>query len=74
MPLTTATILRPAWSPMLTIAFASSMEASKVGMMAPDPAFTSSTMAFAPAANFLDRMLLTIRGIESTVAVTSRRA
>ena len=43
-------------------------------MNAPSPTFTSSTIASAPAAIFLDMMLAAISGMLSTVAVTSRRA
>ena len=43
-------------------------------MKAPEPAFTSNTRASAPSANFLERMEAVMRGIDSTVAVTSRRA
>ena len=74
MPDTTAVTLRPARRPMSTMALASSTEASSVGISAPEPVFTSSTMALEPPANFLLNMLDTIRGTLSTVAVTSRRA
>ena len=54
--------------------WASSMLASVVCISAPAPVFTSSTMACAPLASFLETMLEAISGRLSTVAVTSRRA
>ena len=42
-------------------------------MKAPDPDLTSKTRASAPSATFLDRMEAVMRGMDSTVAVTSRR-
>ncbi len=45
-----------------------------VFMNAPRPTFTSSTSASMPSASFFDRMLATMSGIDSTVAVTSRSA
>ena len=42
-------------------------------MKAPSPTLTSSTIASAPAASFLDMMLEAISGTMSTVPVTSRR-
>ena len=41
-------------------------------MNAPSPTLTSRTIAFAPAAIFLDMMLAAINETFSTVAVTSR--
>ena len=43
-------------------------------MNAPSPTLTSSTSRDAPAAIFLDMMLVAISGIDGTVAVTSRSA
>ena len=43
-------------------------------MKAPSPTFTSSTIASAPAASFLDMIEEAISERWSTVAVTSRRA
>jgi len=43
-------------------------------MNAPRPTLTSKTKPSMPSANFLDKMLATISGMHSTVAVTSRRA
>ena len=43
-------------------------------MNAPVPTLTSSTSAPVPSAIFFDMMLLAIRGIDSTVPVTSRSA
>ena len=53
---------------------ASSSERSSSGKKAPLPVLTSKTTAAAPVASFFDRMLAVIRGVESTVAVVSRRA
>ena len=53
---------------------ASSSAAATSGMNAPRPNLTSSTIASAPAAIFLDITLDAISGSEGTVAVTSRRA
>ncbi len=47
---------------------------SRVGMNAPEPTFTSSTSPSRSSASFLLRMLAAMRGMESTVAVTSRSA
>ncbi len=43
-------------------------------MKAPDPVLTSSTSADAPSAIFLLMMLDAIKGMASTVPVTSRSA
>ena len=69
-----ATVRRPLSLPISTISRASSRASASVFMKAPPPHFTSSTMTSAPAASFLDMMLLTMRGMERTVPVTSRRA
>lgn len=69
-----ATVRRPTWLPMRTISRARARESSKVFIKAPEPIFTSSKMASAPAAIFLDMMLEAISGKLSTVAVTSRKA
>lgn len=69
-----ATVLRPAILPISTISAASVRASASVFMKAPSPHFTSSTMTSAPAASFFDMMLLTMRGMELTVPVTSRRA
>ena len=45
-----------------------------VFMNAPDPNFTSSKMVFAPEAIFLLMIELEIKGMDSTVPVTSRKA
>ena len=74
MPVTIARMGRPASVPMRTIACASSMLSLSVCISAPLPVLTSSTMACAPAASFLDRMLEAISGTLSTVPVTSRSA
>lgn len=65
---------RPARVPMETISRARLMESSRVFIKAPLPVFTSRTMQSLPAASFLLMMEEAIRGILSTVAVTSLRA
>jgi hypothetical protein len=74
MSLTTAAMRRPAVTPMSTIAWASSRAAERSRMNAPEPVLTSRTITRAPAASFLDMMLLAISGKLGTVAVTSRSA
>ena len=69
-----AMVRRSTCSPMSTIAWASSIASSGVFMKAPLPHLTSSSMASAPAAIFLLMMDEAIRGMQSTVAVTSRNA
>ena len=69
-----AATLRPWWTPMDTISRASWMLSSTVFMKAPVPVVTSSRMASEPEASFLDMMLEAIRGMQLTVAVTSRSA
>ena len=74
MSLITATVRRPTCVPMSTIVFASPRAASSVFMKAPEPVFTSRTMASLPPAIFLLITLAAMSGTLSTVAVTSRRA
>ena len=74
MSVMTATVLRPAIFPISTISVASSRASSSVFINEPLPHLTSSTMISAPAASFLDMMLLTMSGMLATVPVTSRRA
>jgi len=69
-----ATVFLPAPLPISTISLARAKASSNERIKAPFPAFTSRTMASAPAAIFLLIILEAISGIESTVAVTSRRA
>jgi hypothetical protein len=57
-----------------TIVAASSRAASRLFMNAPVPTLTSSTSAPVPSAIFLLMIELAISGIDSTVAVTSRKA
>ena len=64
----------PAASPRRIIARESARADSTSPMNAPWPTFTSRTSREAPAAIFLDMMLVAISGIDCTVAVTSRRA
>ena len=70
----TAEVCFPAMVPIFTIASAKATASSSVFINAPEPIFTSSTIASAPLASFLLMILLAIRGIQSTVAVTSRSA
>ena len=74
MSVISATVRRPAPSPMATIVCASAMASSSVFMNAPEPVLTSSRMQSEPAASFLLMIEDAISGIESTVAVTSRSA
>ena len=74
MSVTSAATLRPAWQPMCTMSRASLRASSSRSISAPEPLFTSSTIARVPAASFLDSTDDTISGSESTVPVTSRRA
>ena len=69
-----AAVRRPALFPVSTMSSASSTASGRVFMKAPEPSFTSSKIASAPAASFFDIMLAAIRGRLSTVFVTSRRA
>ncbi len=69
-----ATTSRPLRTPISTIIWDNAIHCSTVFMIAPLPTLTSSTMPCAPPASFLDMILDAIRGIESTVAVTSRSA
>ena len=48
--------------------------ASRVDMNAPEPVFTSMTRPSIPSASFLLSMLAVMRGMDSTVDVTSRNA
>ena len=52
---------------------ASSLACAK-GKSAPEPALISKMILSAPEANFFDKIELVIKGSESTVAVTSRKA
>ena len=69
-----ATVLIPEFSPSSTIVSANKRACSKLTMKAPEPVFTSKTRASVPSAIFFDIIELAIRGIESTVWVTSRKA
>ena len=64
----------PAPLPTRTRASASLVAEARSFMNAPFPTFTSSTSASIPSASFFERIDATIRGIHSTVAVTSRNA
>ena len=74
MSVRSAAVRTPLSSPMPTIVRASSRARGRSGMNAPPPTFTSSTRAAVPSAIFLDMIELAMRGIDSTVAVTSRSA
>ena len=68
----TATVLRPLFRPIATISSANSRASFSVVINAPLPVLTSSTMAWAPAANFLLIIELAINALLATVPVTSR--
>ena len=71
----TRALTRMWWAlPTATMARARARASSAVFMKAPLPHFTSRTRASAPPASFLDMMLAAISGMDSTVAVISRRA
>ena len=74
MAVSNATVGQPRSSPSAIIVLASSRLCSSFWRNAPLPRFTSSTSAFRPSASFFDMMLAAMRGIASTVPVTSRRA
>ena len=68
-------VVRTSWAaPSPTMVSASRRASPSSFMNAPDPTFTSRTRASVPSAIFLDMIELAIRGIDSTVAVTSRSA
>ena len=70
----TATVLRPTAFPNSTIVLANTRASAIFFIKAPVPTVTSSKIASLPAAIFLDMIELAIKGIISTVAVTSRKA
>ena len=70
----TALTERPFSLPISTIAFARARASSKVFIKAPLPTLTSRRIASAPEANFLLITDDAMRGILSTVPVTSRKA
>ena len=68
-------VVRTPWAtPRPTIVSASVRALASSFMKAPVPTFTSSTSALVPSAIFLDMIELAIRGMDSTVPVTSRSA
>ena len=69
-----AIVFFPALSPMSTSAFESFIESSKVFIKAPLPVLTSKSIQSAPQDIFLLIIDEAIRGMASTVAVTSLRA
>ncbi len=60
--------------PTRTSELANARASSSVFMNAPRPTFTSSTRPSMPSASFLERIDAVMSGMDSTVAVTSRRA
>ena len=60
--------------PMPTIIWANRRASTCFFMNAPLPTLTSSTRASTPSASFFDMMEVAISGMDSTVAVASRRA
>ncbi len=74
MSVISATVGNPAWLATATRLSARSRAIASVSQNAPDPHFTSITSPSSPSATFLDRIELTISGMDSTVAVTSRVA
>ena len=74
MSVMTPTMRLPIAVPVLTRLRARASARSGVFMKAPGPDLTSKTRASAPSATFLERMEAVMRGMDSTVAVTSRRA
>ena len=71
----TSALTRRPWAwPTATMAWARARASSMDFMKAPPPHFTSSTSASQPPASFLAMMLAVMSGMDSTVAVTSRRA
>ena len=72
MSVISAVVDSPAWLATATRLSARSRAIASVSQKAPEPHFTSITSPSRPAATFLDRIELTISGIDSTVAVTSR--
>ncbi len=74
MSVSKATVSTPLALPMPTMVSANSRARSISGRNAPLPTFTSSTNDWVPEAIFFDMIELAISGIDSTVAVTSRKA
>ncbi len=68
-------VVRTPWSvPNSTMVAASSRASSRFFMKAPEPTLTSRTREPVPSAIFLDMIEEAMRGMDSTVPVTSRRA
>ncbi len=74
MAVMSAEVRTPLAWPSWTIVSASARAWPKSDMKAPVPTLTSSTRAWVPSAIFLDMIELAMRGMDSTVPVTSRRA
>ena len=66
-----ACVLTPAPLATLTILSASALASARLFIIAPLPTLTSITNTSKPAASFLDKIEAVIKGIDSTVAVTS---
>ena len=73
MSVSSADVLTPASFPSCTNTVANSFARSRVFMNAPEPTFTSRTNEEVPSAIFLLMIEDAIRGIASTVPVTSRK-
>ncbi len=74
MAVMTAVTRRPSDLPVRCRLAASASASASERMNAPLPVLTSNTSASAPSANFFERMLAVMSGMDSTVAVTSRSA
>ncbi len=74
MSVSRALTAMPWLSPMDTRVAASSLALSSFFMKAPEPTLTSSTRPSAPSATFFPMIDPAIRGMDSTVPVTSRSA
>ncbi len=69
-----ARVLTPIRCPVCSRDWANSRRLGQDFINAPEPNFTSNTNASRPSASFLLMMLAVIKGMEGTVAVTSRKA
>ena len=74
MSVISASVRTPREFPVRTSAWAKSRARAVSRMKAPDPVFTSITIASKPAAPFFEIIEATIKGMVSTVAVASRSA
>ena len=69
-----ARVSLPRCCPISIIVCAKRLASSLVCIKAPSPYFTSNKIVSLPDANFFDMIDEAIKGIQSTVAVTSRSA